>query len=169
MSHTRLAGGTDGRGIEPRDWMRGIARLLQEHWRPVAVAACFLGLFWPVVQLGLYWAGLEESVDWLFRSYFIDQYFAAFALGLIVSRWSTLNIAPLGAVAAVIVTVGVRESGGDELTFDHYAAWALYAETALRWLWIAGLIALGILLSRRVGGLVAPTPRSDAPGDPAAG
>ena len=149
--------------------MRGVTRLLRRYWRQVAVVACLLGMFWPVAQLAFLWAGVEDPLDWLYRQYFVDRYFAAFALGLIVNRWAVVSIAPFGAVAAVVVTIGARESAGDATTLGYFAAWSVYLEAALTWLWIAGLMAVGILLSRRVGGLVTPTRMSDAPGEAPAG
>ena len=64
-------------------------------------------------------------------------------------------VAALGAVVNVIVTVGIRETADTETfpTVGYGAAWSAYLEAALQWLWVAGLIAIGIVLSRRIGGL----------------
>jgi hypothetical protein len=113
-------------------------------------------MFWPVAQGAFFWAG-ENFVDeaWLFREYFLDPYVAALVLGLVAGRWAATWLAALGAVANVIVAVGIRETADTETfpTVGYGAAWSAYVEAALPWLWIAGLIALGIALSRRIGGL----------------
>jgi hypothetical protein len=127
---------------------------LQNHWRAFAVVACLLGMFWGTVRTGLVWAGLEpfEGDAWLFRNYFLDPYVAALVLGLVAARWRMIWVAALGAVSTLIVTVGFRTTANPEDVFPHGAEWSAYVEAALPWLWIAGLIALGIALSRQVGG-----------------
>ena len=57
------------------------------------------------------------------------------------------------AITNVIVAIGIRETADTETfpTVGYGAAWSAYLEAVLPWLWIAGLIALGIALSRRIG------------------
>jgi len=111
-------------------------------------------MFWGVVRTGLFWAGVEpfNGGAWLLHDYFADPYVAALALGLVVDRWATIWFAPLGAVASLIVTVGERATV-DEAWYQEGAEWSAYVEATLPWLWVAGLIALGIAVSRRVGGV----------------
>ena len=117
-------------------------------------------MFWPVAQGAFLWAGIdfEDSTWWLFREYFVDPYIAALVLGLVASSWSirmAAIVAMVGAVAAVTVSVGLRETVDTQTypTYGYGPAWSAYLEAALPWLWIAGLITLGIVLSRRLGGL----------------
>jgi len=115
-------------------------------------------MFWPVAQGAFFWAG-TNFVDeaWLFREYFLDPYVAALVLGLVTGRWGIVWVAALGAIANVVVTVGIRETADTETypTVGYGAAWSAYLEAAMQWLWIGGLLAVGIVLSRRVGGLKA--------------
>jgi hypothetical protein len=110
-------------------------------------------MFWPVVRYGLIWAGVDpfEGGAWLNREYFISPYVAALVLGLVTGRWRTAWVALVGAVASLIVTVGERATS-DALTFyTDGAAWSVYVEAVVVWLWMAGLIGLGVALSQRVG------------------
>jgi hypothetical protein len=61
----------------------------------------------------------------------------------------------VGALASVTVAVGLRETVDTDTypTYGYGSACSAYLEAALPWLWIAGLIALGVALSRRIGGL----------------
>jgi len=123
------------------------------------MTACLLGMFWPVAQQAFLWAGIDYAGDtWLFRAYFLDAYIAALVLGLIASRRAIrmAAIVPIiGAIASVTVAVGLRETIDTDVypTYGYGSAWSAYLEAALPWLWIAGLITLGVVLSRRVGGL----------------
>jgi hypothetical protein len=134
--------------------------LVRTYWRAAAVAACLLGLFWSVALDAFLWAGVnpyDGGDDWLFRDYFLNRYVAALVFGLVVAEWWVVNVAGFGALAALIVTLGARETVDQEkfgLAFG--SAWSDYLEAALPWLWIAGLIALGIILSRQLGGLRIP-------------
>jgi hypothetical protein len=112
-------------------------------------------MFWGVLRTGLVWAGADpfHGDAWLFRDYFIDPYLAALVLGLVSGRWWTTWVAPFGAVASVVVTVGFRTTADADDIFPKGAEWSAYVEAALPWLWIAGLIALGIAVSRRIGGV----------------
>jgi hypothetical protein len=116
-------------------------------------------MFWPIAQGAFLWAGSDFPDDmWLFREYFLDPYVAALVLGLVASRWALRMAAVvpvIGAVAAVTVTVGLRETVDTETypTYGYGSAWSAYLEAALPWLWIAGLITVGVVLSRRVGSL----------------
>ena len=116
-------------------------------------------MFWPVAQDVFLWAGIDFLREiWLYRDYFVDPYIAALALGLVASRHAVrlaVLVPIVGAIAAVTATVGVRATIDTEMypIYGYGSPWSAYLEAALPWLWIAGLIALGIAVSRRIGGL----------------
>jgi hypothetical protein len=112
-------------------------------------------MFWPVAQDALVWAGVNpyDGGDWLFRNYFLNPYVSALVFGLVVAEWWVVNVAGFGALAALIATLGVRETADKEKFVAYGSAWSDYVDAALPWLWIAGLIALGIILNRQLGGL----------------
>jgi hypothetical protein len=127
-------------------------RLIGRIWRPVAITACLLGMFWPVAQLGLVWAGVDPvHSGWLLREYFLDRYLAALVLGLVVGAWWIVNVAGFGAIAALVFTFGVNRRTDADVSSFFGGTWSTYPEAALTWLWLAGLIGLGIVLSRQLG------------------
>jgi hypothetical protein len=137
--------------------MAQVTRILRTYWRPAAITFCLLGMLWPIVQQGLFWADVDPFRDyWILRRYFLDPFLAALVFGLIVARWGAVSVAGIGTVASLVVTWGVTETKGEDFSPSYASAWSLYLETALGWLWIAGLIALGITLSHQLGGLRIP-------------
>lgn len=138
--------------------MGDAVRLVRTYWRPAAITACLLGMFWPVAQEAIIWAGVDPygGGDWVAHQYFLDRYVAALVFGLVVAEWWGVNMAGFGALAALIVTIGVRGAAGTGEFGSFGSDWSAYLDAALPWLWIAGLIALGIILSRQLGGLRIP-------------
>jgi hypothetical protein len=143
---------------------------VDKFFRAAAITACLLGIFWPVAQQALFWAGLNDFFggdSWVTRAYFLDQYVAALVLGLVVAERWVVSVAAIGGLAYLVCTFGLRHtSAGTDTAYG--SAWSAYLEAGLSYLWVAGLIALGIILSRRLGGLRVSPEREPHPSRPEA-
>lgn len=124
-----------------------------ETWRYLALGACLLAMFWPLVRAITLWAGSDSLLT--LNNPYPSVWVAAFVFGALVGRMDAIYIAFVGLLIAVVVSVGLSESdfgGGDEDFFyikSPNLATSL-SQLALPWLWIAVFAGLGALVSTRL-------------------
>jgi hypothetical protein len=130
-------------------------------WRFLALGACLLAMFFPIIRAIVLWAGSDALFS--YPSPYPSVWVAAFLFGVLVGRMEVIFISALGAAVAVVVSVGVDSIniGGrpdETFAFNFYGLGSDLAATltqlVIPWVWVAVFAGLGALVSTRISELL---------------
>jgi hypothetical protein len=126
-------------------------------WRFIALGACLLTMFWPVIRAIALWAGSDALFS--YPDPYPSLWVAAFVFGVLVGRMEAIFISAVGIAVATVVAVGVNSvdiAGSISETFalNFYGVGSdlatLLTQLVLPWVWIAVFAGLGALVSARI-------------------